>query len=247
MLSVIIITKNEAHVISDCLASAAWADEIVVVDSGSDDDTVEICQKFGALVSENEWSGYGKQKNHALARAKGDWILSIDADERVTPALRQEIEHAIANPNDCVAWQIPRLSSFCGRFMHHSGWWPDYVIRLFHRDHAKFSDDRVHERVIVKGLTGTLTEHFLHESIENLEELLTKMNQYTTAGALMSYERKQTTSLTKAIGRGFWAFFRCYILRAGFLDGREGFILSVSTAESTYYRHLKLMLLMRKK
>jgi glycosyltransferase involved in cell wall biosynthesis len=246
MLSIIIITKNEAHAIRECLASVAWADEIVVVDSGSDDDTVAICKKFGALVSENEWSGYGKQKNHALAQAKGNWILSIDADERVTPALRQEIEQVIANPKDCVAWKIPRLSSFCGRFMRHSGWWPDYVTRLFHRDYAKFSDDVVHERVIVEGITGTLKEHFLHESIESFEELLKKMNQYTTAGALMAYERKKTASLTKAIGRGCWAFFRCYILRAGFLDGREGFILSVSTAESTYYKHLKLMLLMRR-
>ena len=243
MLSVIIITKNEAHAIGACLASVAWADEVIVVDSGSDDDTVAICQRFGALVSKNEWPGYGKQKNHALALAKGNWILSIDADERVTPALRQEIEHALAKPNDCVAWKIPRLSSFCGRFIHHSGWWPDYVTRLFHRDYAKFSDDIVHERVIVKGLTGTLKEHFLHESIENLEDLLTKMNQYSTAGALMSYERNKTASLKKAIGHGLWAFLRCYILRAGFLDGREGFILSVSTAESTYYRHLKLMLM----
>ena len=245
MLSVIIITKNEGHAIGACLTSVAWADEIIVVDSGSHDDTVAICQKFGALISKNEWPGYGKQKNHALSLAKGDWILSIDADEKVTPALRQEIEQAIANPNDCVAWKIPRLSSFCGRFIRHSGWWPDYVTRLFHRDYAKFSDDIVHERVIVKGLTGILKEHFLHESIENLEDLLTKMNQYSTAGALMSYEKNKTTSLRKAIGHGLWAFFRSYLLRAGFLDGREGFILAVSTAESSYYRYLKLMLLMR--
>lgn len=245
MLSVIIITKNEAHAIGACLASVAWADEIIVVDSGSDDDTVAICQKFGALISENQWPGYGKQKNHALSLAKGDWILSIDADERVTPELRQEIEQAIANPDDCVAWKIPRLSSFCGRFIRHSGWWPDYVTRLFHRDYAKFSDDVVHERVIVTGLTGTLKEHFLHESIENLEDLLTKMNQYSTAGALMSHEKNKTASLRKAVGHGLWAFFRSYLLRVGFLDGREGFILAVSTAESTYYRHLKLMLMNR--
>jgi glycosyltransferase involved in cell wall biosynthesis len=245
MLSVIIITKNEAHAIGACLASVAWVDEIIVVDSGSDDDTVAICHKFGALISKNEWPGYGKQKNHALSLAKGDWILSIDADERVTPELRQEIERAIANPDDCVAWKIPRLSSFCGRFIQHSGWWPDYVTRLFHRDYAKFSDDIVHERVIVTGLTGTLKAHFLHESIENLEDLLTKMNQYSTAGALISHERKKTASLRKAVGHGLWAFFRSYLLRVGFLDGREGFILAVSTAESTYYRHLKLMLMNR--
>jgi len=116
---------------------------------------------------------------------------------------------------------------------------------LFHRDYAKFSDDIVHERVIVTGLTGTLKAHFLHESIENLEDLLTKMNQYSTAGALISHERKKTASLRKAVGHGLWAFFRSYLLRVGFLDGREGFILAVSTTESTYYRHLKLMLMNR--
>lgn len=243
MLSVIIITKNEAHAIGACLASVAWADEVIVVDSGSDDDTVEICQNFGAFVSTNSWQGYGNQKNHALALAKGDWVLSIDADERVTPALQKEIIYAISHSNNFVSWKIPRLSSFCGRYIQHSGWRPDYVTRLFKRGFANFSDATVHEQLIVNGLTGKLKEDLLHESIENLEDLLTKMNQYSTAGAVMSHKKNVTTSLKKAIGHGLWAFCRSYILRAGFLDGREGFILAISTAESSYYRHLKLLLI----
>jgi glycosyltransferase involved in cell wall biosynthesis len=241
MLSVIIITKNEAGNILDCLASVAWADEIIVVDSGSEDRTVDICEQFGARVYVNQWPGYGKQKNFALDLVKGDWVLSIDADERVTPLLREEIASVIANPGAFVAWKIPRLSSFCGRYMRHSGWWPDYVVRLFARDQARFSDDIVHEQVHVKGQVGTLEGHFLHESIESFEDLLSKMNQYTSAGALMAYQKGKKGSLRKSISHGLWAFFRSYILRAGFLDGREGFILAVSTAESSYYRYLKLM------
>ena len=241
MLSVIIITKNEAGNILDCLASVAWADEIIVIDSGSDDRTVEICEQFGARVYVNQWPGYGKQKNFALDFAKGDWVLSIDADERVTPLLHEEIERVIANPGEFLAWKIPRLSSFCGRYMRHSGWWPDYVVRLFARGQAIFSDDIVHEQVLVKGRTGTLVGYFLHESIESFEDLLSKMNQYTSAGALLAYQKGKKGSLRKAIGHGVWAFFRCYILRTGFLEGREGFILAVSTAESSYYRYLKLM------
>lgn len=243
MLSVIIIVKNESNAIGACLESVAWADEVIVVDSGSNDDTVDICRKFGALVSINAWQGYGNQKNYALSLAKGDWILSIDADERVTPALQEEIIFAINHPNDFVSWKIPRLSSFCGRYILHSGWRPDYVTRLFKRGFANFSDALVHEQLIVNGLIGKLNEDLLHESIENIEDLLTKMNQYSTAGAIMSHKKNVKSSLKQAIGHGIWAFFRSYIVRAGFLDGREGFILAISTAESSYYKHLKNMFL----
>jgi len=138
---------------------------------------------------------------------------------------------------------MPRLSSFCGRYMRHSGWYPDYVTRLFHRGAALFSDDLVHERLIVNGSVGTLRQSLLHETFYDLEELLTKINQYSTAGAHMLSEKNRTASLKKAVGHAVWAFFRTYIIRAGFLDGREGFMLAVSTAESTYYRYAKLMLL----
>lgn len=243
-LSVIIITKNEADNIHACLESVAWADEIVVVDSGSSDDTVNICKALDAQVhTTTDWPGFGVQKNRALSHATGEWVLSLDADERVTPELRSEIEAALNDPYGHVAFRMPRLSSFCGRFMRHSGWHPDYVTRLFDRGAARFSDDLVHERLIVNGSVGTLRQSLLHETFSDLEELLTKINQYSTAGALMLSEKNKTASLKKAVGHAFWAFFRTYIIRAGFLDGREGFMLAVATAESTYYRYAKLMLL----
>jgi len=151
-ISVVIITKNEEANIERCLRSVDWADEIIVLDSGSTDRTVEISQELGARVSVTaDWPGFGPQKNRALEQATGDWVLSLDADEWVTPDLREEILNVISGPEGAVGFRVPRLSSFCGRFMRHSGWWPDYVTRLFRRGAAKFSDDVVHERVIAEG------------------------------------------------------------------------------------------------
>ncbi len=245
-LSVVIITKNEAANIASCLESVAWADEIIVVDSGSTDTTVAIARQMGAQVYERDWPGFGPQKNRALSYASKDWVFSIDADERVTPELRTEMQAAMCGGHED-AYEIPRLSSFCGRYIHHSGWRPDYVTRLFKRGAGCFSDDLVHERVIVTGTTGKLRQSILHESFRDTEELLTKINQYSTAGALMLRNKNRTSSLKKAVAHALWAFLRTYILRAGFLDGREGFMLAVSTAEGTYYRYVKLMLLIDKK
>ncbi len=246
-LSVIIITKNEADNIRACLDSVRWADEIIVVDSGSSDDTVDICKASGAQVYMTaDWPGFGMQKNRALSHATGEWVLSLDADERVTPELRSEIESALNDPHGQDAFRMPRLSSFCGRYMRHSGWYPDYVTRLFHRGAARFSDDLVHESLIVNGSVGKLRQPLLHETFHDLEELLTKINHYSTAGAQMLSEKGKSATLKKAVSHAVWAFFRTYILRAGFLDGREGFMVAVSTAESTYYRYVKLMLLNRR-
>jgi len=245
-LSVIIITKNEADNIRACLQSVSWADEIVVVDSGSEDNTVAIAREFTQHVYQHDWPGFGRQKNRALGYASKDWVLSLDADERVTPELRHEIETELNCAGAAVAFKIPRLSSFCGRFMHHSGWRPDYVTRLFQRSAAHFSDDMVHEQVIVNGPIGKLDNNLLHFSFRNMEELLAKINHYSTAGALMMHNENKRASLIKAVGHALWAFIRTYFIRAGFLDGREGFMLAVSTAEVTYYRYLKLMLLQRK-
>lgn len=246
-LSVIIITKNEAANIRACLESVAWADEIIVVDSGSTDGTAAICREFTPHVYVlDDWPGFGAQKNRALTYATKDWILSLDADERVPPELRAEIQSAIREGRED-AYEIPRLSSFCGRDIHHSGWRPDYVTRLFRRGAGRFSDDLVHERVIVSGSTAKLRESILHESFRDAEELLSKINHYSTAGALMLHQKNRTASLKKAVAHALWAFLRSYILRAGFLDGREGFMLAVSTAEGTYYRYVKLLLLANKK
>ncbi len=246
-LSVIIITKNEGLNIRACLESVAWADEIIVVDSGSQDDTVAICREFTPHVYVHDWPGFGAQKNRALNYASKDWVLSLDADERVSPELRRDIESALGAANVADAYSIPRLSNYCGRFMHHSGWYPDYVLRLFRRKHAHFSDDLVHERLLVRGATGQLDNMLLHYAFENLEEVLHKVNQYSSAGAQMMQQRGRQATLSGAVLRGIWSFMRTYVLRAGFLDGREGFMLAVSNAEGTYYRYLKLMLLKQKK
>jgi glycosyltransferase involved in cell wall biosynthesis len=245
-ISVIVITKNEAASIARCLESVKWADEIVVLDSGSTDDTVSICREFTPHVHLTDWPGFGPQKNRALERASGDWVLSLDADEWVTPALRDQIERAMAQPHGASAFRLPRLSSFCGRFMRHSGWWPDHVVRLFRRGAATFSDDAVHERVIVDGKTGTLQEPLMHETFVDLDELLAKMNNYSTLSAQDMQRDGKRSGLAMAVARAAWAFVRTYFLRGGFLDGREGFMLAVATAESTYYRYVKLLLLQNK-
>ena len=244
-LSIIIITKNEALNIRECIETVKWADEIIVVDSGSTDDTVAICREFTPHVYIHDWPGFGIQKNRALDYASKDWVLSLDADERVTPELRAEIE-ATMREGKALGYEVPRLSSFCGRFMRHSGWYPDYVLRLFRRGRARFSDNLVHERLIMDSKTERLTGLLLHYAFENLEEVLHKTNQYSTAGAQMQFQRGRQSSLSGAVLRGLWSFVRSYVLRAGFLDGREGFMLAVSNAEGTYYRYVKLMLLNKK-
>jgi len=245
-LSVIVITHNEAHAIRACLESVAWADEIIVVDSGSTDDTVAICREFTPLVYVHDWPGFGAQKNRALGYASKDWVLSLDADECISPELRGEMQAAMAAPGNHSAFKMPRLSSFCGRYMRHSGWWPDYVTRLFRSGSGRFSDDLVHERLIVTGITGTFKSPLLHDTYRDLEEVLDKVNSYSTAGARMLDQKQGKAGLSTAVLHGLWAFVRTYFLRRGFLDGREGFMLAVSNAEGTYYRYIKLMLLNRK-
>ena len=246
-LSVVIITKNEEAGIRRCLESVAWADQVVVLDSASTDRTAAICRELGAQVHDSpDWPGFGPQKNRALALATGDWILSLDADEWVSPELRAAIEHSMAAPGGMAAFMMPRRSTFCGRVMRHSGWWPDYVVRLFRRGSAHFSDDLVHERLIVDGPIGRLSAPLLHEAVPDLEAMMNKTNSYSTASALMLHRKKRRGSLAMAILRGLWTFLRTYIFRLGFLDGREGFILAVANAEGSYYRYLKLMLLSEK-
>jgi len=246
-ISVVVITKNEEASIGRCLRSVDWADEVIVLDSGSTDKTVEISRKLGARVSVTaDWPGYGPQKNRALAHVAGDWVLSLDADEWVTPELRDEIRGVISRPDGAAAFRVPRLSSFCGRFMRHSGWWPDHVIRLFRRGAARFSDDVVHEHVLVEGKTGTLRAPIMHETFVDLDELLQKMNNYSSLAAKEMRHGGRKAGLAGAVLRGLWAFMRTYFFRGGFLDGREGFMLAVATAEGTYYRYAKLMLLDKK-
>ena len=242
-LSVIVITKNEAHNIAACLESVRFADQIVVLDGGSTDSTIELAKNMGAHVSiDAYWQGFGVQKNRALALASGVWVLSIDADERVTPKLQAEIVNAMRSAEFNV-YCFPRLSSYCGQYMRHSGWYPDYTTRLFKRGFAEFSNDLVHEKLVTSQSVGRLQARLLHESFTSFEAVLDKANRYSTAGAKTLLAKGKKASLGKALGHGFWAFFRTYILRFGFLDGRMGLVLAISNAEGTYYRYLKLWLL----
>lgn len=243
-LSVIIIAKNESACIATCLKSVNFADEIIVLDSGSTDGTPEICRALGARVEITDWPGFGPQKNRALALAQGDWVLSLDADETVSAALCAEIQRAVA-ADDASIYAMPRLSRYLGRPMRHAGWWPDHVVRLFRRGCARFSDDLVHESLVFDGKLLYLTAPLDHETYTSFEEIIDKINRYSSAGAEMALRRGKDSSLSLAITKGLFAFFRTYVLRAGFLDGREGFMLAVSNAEATYYRQVKLMLLKR--
>ncbi len=245
-LSVIVIVRDEARDIRDCLESVRWADEIIVLDSGSQDDTVAICREYTDKVYVNsDWQGFGIQKNRVLSYATGDWILSLDADERIPEALGQEIRRVMEDANSLPVFEMPRISSFCGRFMHHSGWWPDYVARLFKRGFARFSDDLVHERLVYDGVAGRLSIPIRHVTYHDLGEVLAKVNSYSSLGADNLLRANKKGGLGRAVGHGVWAFFRTYVVRAGFLDGQEGFMLAVANAEATYYRYLKLHYLER--
>ena len=244
-LSLIVITKNEAHNIEACLQSVLFADQLVVLDSGSTDDTASSAKKMGAEVSLNtDWRGFGVQKNRALAFASCDWVLSIDADERLSPELQAEVKSVLLNPQFDV-YSFPRLSSFCGQNMRHSGWYPDRVVRLFKRGVARFSDDLVHEKLLTHEPVGKLKSDLTHETYRDMSQMLSKSNAYSTSGAAEMFRRQLSATLTSAVAHAIWAFIRTYILRRGFLDGQLGFVLATSVAQTTYHRYVKLWMLGR--
>ncbi len=211
-----------------------------MVDGGSTDDTVEIARAHGArVVIAPDWPGFGPQKNRALDALSTDWVLSIDTDEVVSEELSASIRAAIRAPSTDV-YAIDRLSAFCGRWIRHGGWYPDWIPRLFRRGAARFSDDLVHERLVFDGAVERLTGKLLHYSYDDIDSVLRKLDAYSTAGARQRRAAGEHASVGKAIRRGLWAFFRTYVLRRGFLDGRAGLMIAVFNAETVYYRFLKL-------
>jgi glycosyltransferase involved in cell wall biosynthesis len=243
-LSIIIITKNEAKNIVACLESVKFADEIIVLDSGSTDDTIALCKQYTSKVYEVDWPGFGIQKNRALDKAQGDWVLSIDADERVDQKLKEEILHIISENNlNFAGYTIPRITSYCHKFIRYGDWKNDCYLRLFRRPQGRFNNVSVHEKVIIDGKAGRLKTPLIHYSYSNLEEVLNKMNHYTTLSALERYQKGQKATLTQALLRSTWSFIRSYFLKLGFLDGKKGLMLAISIAQGCYYRYTKLMLL----
>ena len=233
MLSVIIITKNETKHIRRCLESVKWVDEIIVLDSGSTDDTVAICREYTDHVFETDWPGFGPQKQRALDKATGDWVLSIDADEVVTEPLKEAIVQAMQNTR-YHGYELTRHLVFYGQEIRFANA-RDRVCRLVKRDAAKFSADKVHESLHVIGSVGRLAGVLLHYSYDSVTDLIQRMNDYTDLTARNRIQGKKTGG----VWRGLWMFFRIYVLDGGFLDGRAGWVLATGFAQGTYYKYVK--------
>jgi glycosyltransferase involved in cell wall biosynthesis len=239
-LAVVVVAKNEAARIADCIASAAFADEVLVLDSGSTDHTAAIAEAAGARVLVTDWPGYGPQVARGFALAKSDWVFSLDADERIPAALQAEIKAAIAR-DDHDGYRVPRWSEFCGRVMHHGGWRPDRTLRLGRRSVSAFTDDFLHAHMTVAGRVGELQASLIHHSYPDLHDVLEKLDRYSSGSARDMQMRGRSASLAKAIGHGLFAFVRTYLLKLGFLDGRHGLMLAIYNAEYAYYKYVKLM------
>lgn len=242
-LSVILIVRNEAINLHDCLAGVALADEIVVVDYGSQDNTREIAIGLGArLITTLDWPGFGLQKNRALDAASSEWVLAIDADERVTPALWAQIQDAI-NSGKADAYEIPRLTQFCGQWIYHCGWTPDRVLRLFRRGFAHFSNDLVHEKLVLRRTDlpiKRLGEPLLHYSYPSPQAYWQKLQRYSHDWAAQKHAAGQKTSIARAALSGVTAFVRSYFFRLGFLDGSMGFVVCALQAQAAFGKYFEL-------
>lgn len=238
-LSVVIITLNAAEHIRKCLESVKWAEEIVVLDSGSADGTVEICQEYTSHVHQTDWPGFGRQKNRAIEHATQDWVLVLDADEYLTPELQAEVRKVINQPTNISAFRVRRLSTFMGKLIKHGDWGKDWVTRLFQKGTARFTDALVHESLVVDGTIGNLHAILKHDTVTNLESALRKLNEYSTLGAEQMKTRGKSASLSQAYVHGFWSFCRCYFINLGFLDGREGYLVALLTAQASFYKYVK--------
>ena len=242
-LSAVLIVKNEAAILAACLARLDWVDEIVVLDGGSVDDTVNIARQYTDKVYvESEWQGYGVQRQRAQSHASGDWILMVDADEHVSVELKISIQTVTEADDRSKAYSIPILPWCFGRFIHHGGWYPARKVRLYPRDKACYGDQRVHEKLAfeagmeVEQLQGDL----LHYTYRDLEHYLVKSAMYATEWAEQRQQRGKRSSLFQGIIHGTGCFLRMYVFRAGFLDGQQGLLLALLSAHSTFVKYADL-------
>jgi glycosyltransferase involved in cell wall biosynthesis len=240
-LTVITLTLNEEHNISACLESARWADEMIVVDSGSVDRTVDVAKSFTSNVFTITWEGYGAARNYALQRASGDWILWLDADERVTPELAAEIKKILVDdPHDVNGYAIARRAYFLGRWIRHSGWYPGRVVRLFRRGQARFSENRVHEQLHIDGQVRATAHDIIHLTDPDLQHYLAKSNKYTSLAAEDMFAAGRKFRLADLLIRPPFQFVKMYVLRGGVLDGLEGLILAVLSSAYVFTKYAKL-------
>ena len=243
-LSAVLITRNAAAVLEPCLDSLAFADEIVVVDSGSSDGTVELAARKGARVVSKEWLGFGRQKQFAVEQAKNDWVLCVDADERVSAPLAASIGQALAAPVAPV-YQMPRRNRFLGRWLAHGEGYPDWSPRLFNRMNARWSDDLVHEKVLFTVTPGTLGGDLMHESADDLTTYLERQNRYTTLAARQAFEQGRGAGALHLLASPVVRFIKFYLLRLGFLDGLPGLLHISIGCMNSYLKYAKLIELRR--
>ena len=239
-LSVTIITRDAAHQLQACLESVQFADEIVVVDSGSSDGTQELASKFGARVLHQDWLGYGRQKQFAVDQARHDWVLCLDADERVSPELRAAIEAMMAKPR-ASAYVMPRSNLFLERWLRHGEGYPDWSLRLFDRRQACWSDDPVHEKVVCQCAVERLAGDLLHESCDSLESYLAKQNRYTSLQAEALYRRGKRAHLGHLLLSPLLRFVKFYFFRLGFLDGIAGLVHILIGCNNSFAKYAKLI------
>ena len=243
-LSVAMIVKNEAQGLAKCLETVqGWVNEIIVLDSGSSDETVQIAESFGAKVYVNsDWQGFGKQRRLAQQYVTSDYVLWLDADERVTPELKQSILQAVEKDDKNTVYQVSRLSEVFGKQIRHSGWYPDYVVRLYRTDFAQYGEELVHEKVhypkhaTVKKLSGDL----LHFTYKDIHHYLVKSASYAKAWAVQRANAGKKASLLDGVTHAVGCFVKMYLLKAGFLDGKQGFLLAILSAHSTFVKYADL-------
>ena len=239
-LSVTIITLNAATQLEACLRSVRFADEVVVVDSGSTDGTQALAERFGARIIAQDWLGFGPQKQFAVDAAAHDWVLCLDADERVTPELQASIENALQNPSTA-AFRFPRRNRFLGRYLKHGEGYPDWSLRLFDRRQARWSDDAVHEKVETKSRVSELAGDLLHDSAESLATYLTKQNRYTSLAAEMALAAGKRASFGRIAFSPLVRFIKFYLIRQGFRDGLPGLIHIAIGCFNSFMKYSKML------
>ncbi|MBF0564718.1 MAG: glycosyltransferase family 2 protein [Nitrospirae bacterium] len=238
-ISVVMITNNEERNVRDALESVSSAREIVVIDSMSTDNTVEICSNYTDKVFVRKWHGYARQKQMAVDLAAGPWVFVLDADERFTPKLAKEIGEMIANPT-CNGYYVARKNFFLGKWIRHGAWWPDHTLRLFRKDSGHFEEREVHEKIVVKGKTGYLANPIEHHTYRTLSEFIIKMDNYSALSAREMAGNHKTTNVYCLTVKPIAAFLKMYFMRLGFLDGIRGFALAILYSVYTFLKYLKL-------
>jgi len=245
-ISVIVISYNEKDNIEKCLESVRWADELIVVDSGSRDETVKLAECYTKKVFRHSWQGYSKQKNFAISKARNEWILSLDADEVLSEELASEIKNIVVSPYE--GYYLPRKAFFMNRWIKHCGWYPDRQLRLFRKGKGFFNErEQIHEGLVLKGKAGTLQNELLHYSYKNIGQYFSQLNKYTELAAQGKASAGKTSGVAKILLNPPATFLKMYVLKLGFLDGLAGFCICALSAFYNFVKYTKLWEIKRKR